>query len=117
MKTKPVENVLPLSVEAQTVMDVYSDAIHEMVCRGTHIFAESLKRNKSKETITEIDIAAPLLFRHILELMDAISVQVKSGVIVPCKVYLRAIPEVVVSLEYLLRENTEEIAACFFIVD
>jgi|GEM_PF-2807241 len=118
--TKPVEDILPLPMDTkvQQYMDFYHDALHELVCFGTHILKWSLYQGKSKVEIgTEIDMAAPLLFRHILELIDAISVQIKAGVAVPCKVHLRALLEAYLSLEYMLEKDRTRRAACFMIVD
>lgn len=118
--TKPVDDLLPLPLEPLAVpyMDLYHDALHELVCFGTHILAWNLKQGKGKEgQRNEIDLAVPLLFRHIIELIDAVAVQVKVGVIVPTKVQLRALLEAQMSLEYMLEKDRKRRAACFLIVD
>ncbi len=99
-------------------MDFYHDALHELVCFGTHMLKWSLEQNKPKTEIgSEVDLAALLLFRHILELVDAISVQIKAGIAVPCKIQLRALLEAYLSLEYMLAKDRERRATCFMIVD
>lgn len=118
--TKPVNDLLPLPLEPSAVpyLDLYHDALHELVCFGTHVLAWSLEHGKGRvENRNEIDLAVPLLFRHILELLDAVAVQVKAGVIVPVKVQLRALLEAQMSLEYMLDKDRRRRAACFLIVD
>lgn len=118
--TKPVEDLLPLPMEpeAEPYITLYYDALHELVCFGTHILSWNLELGKGKiGKRNETDMAVPLLFRHIIELLDATSVQVKMGVIVPCKVQLRAMLEAYLSLEYLLEKDRERRATCFLLVD
>ncbi|GAB4019239.1 DUF5677 domain-containing protein [Spirosoma koreense] len=119
MKTKPVDSVLPIPMDSdsQKVMDIYYEALHELVSYGTHILEWSLKANQKKEPATELGVAAPLLFRHILELLDAISIQIKYGIVEPCKVQQRAALEAYFCLDYMLQEKTQERAACFYVVD
>lgn len=118
--TKPIDDLLPLPMEpkAKPFMDFYHEALHELVCFGTHILSWSLQQGKGKEDQrNEIDLAVPLLFRHILELVDAISVQIKLGVAAPCKVQLRALLEAQLSLEYMLEKDRPRRAACYLITD
>ena len=118
--TKPVDDILPLPINAKAkqIIDFYYSALHELVCFGTHVLAWNLEKGKDRTDLgTEIDMAVPLLFRHLLELIDAISVQVQSGVVSPCRVYLRAFLEAYLSLEYILEKDHHRRSACFMIVD
>ncbi|RRB04122.1 hypothetical protein [Larkinella rosea] len=82
--TKPIEDLLPLPIDpkADSIMNLYYNALHELVCFGTHILAWHLEEGKGRlEERNEIDLAEALLFRYILELIDAISVQIKMGLL------------------------------------
>ena len=118
--TKPYNDLLPLPLDsrAEPFMTLYYNALHELVCFGTHMVVWNLEQGKGRENErNEISLAPVLLFRHILELLDAISVQVKVGIVVPCKVQLRAMLEAYMSLEYMLEKDRNRRAACFLLVD
>ncbi|RIV20498.1 hypothetical protein DYU11_20860 [Fibrisoma montanum] len=109
----------PTEPSIQSALDTYHDAIHEMVCYGTHILHWILKENKKiLPESTELNIAHALLFRHILEHLDSMAIQIKASAIVPSKVQLRVILEAFLSLEYLLEkpENIAQRAAAYFLV-
>lgn len=122
MKTRPKTELLPLPLEPEisNLMNFFYKAIHEVVCYGTHILHWILKTNeKNPKNTNELITSVPLLSRHILELTDSIFIQVKSGVIVPSKLQMRAVLEAFLSLEYLLKEDSkrEERSGYYFIVD
>ena len=73
--TSSIEDLLPLPMDSRAMpfMQLYHDAIHEIVCFGTHVLAWNLEQGKGNEgERNEIDMAVPLLFRHGLELLDSV---------------------------------------------
>lgn len=117
--TDPVDDVLPrLNETAAYIFNEYFIALHELVCYGTHILTWLIAQNEGKIPVpNETASAAPLTFRYIIELLDAISVQVSVGAFNPCKVLLRVLLESVFALEWLLKDDRERRAAAMFIVD
>jgi len=121
MKTKPVDDLLPLlTPETEPYLNLYYEALHELVCFGTHMLSWILEQNSSKDPLPdETALVVPLLFRNIIELLDSVSIQVRAGSIIPCKIQLRAILEAYMNLEYLLEVDAEKEyrASCFMLVD
>lgn len=61
------------------------------------------------------DIVVLLFLRNILDLGDAISVQLKNSAVEPCKPLLRTVIETVFGLEYLLEKNVRKRALSFIV--
>jgi len=105
MKTKPVNELLPLTLDEdlKKILDAFSDLISEMVYFGTHV----LKWAINKPLKGDEHVPTFLLFRRILELADSISILIKSSCIDPCEIILRSLFESLLSLEYLLSDKTK----------
>jgi len=103
MTTKPIDDLFSknLPVEVQTVLDKLSGAIEETVNFGTHVF--NWCTNSGVHGIEHAPVF--LSFRHILELLDSISILVKSSSIEPSFLLLRAVFESSLNIEYLLQGN------------
>ena len=79
-----------------------AEIIEECVNFGTHILvwcSEKPKNDGSDSTII-------LIFRHIIESLDAITVLIKHGCADPTEPLLRSIFEALIGLEYILEKDT-----------
>lgn len=56
-----------------------------------------------------------MLARHVAEEVDAVSVLVDSGCVVPCKSHLRSAFEAAISVEYMLKADTERRALAYLV--
>jgi hypothetical protein len=114
MLTHPVKEIIPREMEnpevAKTIAQ-FSSAIEETVNFGSHIL------KWSSDSATGGDEIAPLILslRHVLELLDAISILVKASCIYPCELLLRGVLESYFGLEYLFREDRERRAMAFMV--
>lgn len=105
MPTKPNENFIPRNIEnpeIQEILNQYSSALEELVNFASHV------ANWCSEKIHGGEELAPVIlsFRHIFELIDAISVLVKYSCIEPCKILLRSVFESVLTVKYILEKDT-----------
>ena len=83
--------------------------IEECVNFGTHILvwcSEKPKNDGSDSTII-------LIFRHIIESLDAITVLIKHGCADPTELLLRSIFEALIGLEYILEKDTAQRALSY----
>jgi hypothetical protein len=103
MPTNPIEDLIPrnLPSDIERVLASLSALIEETVNFGTHVL------NWCSNSAVSGNEHAPLIlsFRHILELLDAISVLLKKSCFEPCKLLLRSIFETLLNMEYLLKED------------
>jgi len=110
--TEPNENFIPRkfdNINLKKNLELFSEKIGEAVNFGSHIFYWCLK------SVTGGIEKVPLFmsFRHLFELIDAISILVKLSCIDPCKILLRASFESLLTIEYIFEENTEQRAMDF----
>ncbi len=106
MPTKPLDTLLDrhLSIaDAQVIIDMATPPLRECVNYGTHLLARC--SGWSSETIE--DMALPLLFRHILEVSDAIEVLLSNSCSNPTAPLLRSSFEAFLSIEYILQAHYE----------
>ncbi|MCK8494608.1 DUF5677 domain-containing protein [Spirosoma sp. RP8] len=111
-KTEPVPSILSRQLEGDDVIQaisLYTEGLDEFVNFGTHFLDWELKRNEIEIT----DVVVTSMFRRILEIVDSISILLKEGAADPCKVLLRSLFEIVLSFEYLLKEDTKRRAQCY----
>lgn len=106
MPTKPSEDFIPRNIgypEIQEILNQYSSALEEVINFASHV------ANWCSEKIHGGEELAPLClsFRHIFELIDAISLLVKYSCIEPCKNLLRSVFESVLAVRYILEKNTD----------
>ena len=112
MSTKPNEDFIPRNIEnpeIQEILNQYSSALEEVVNFASHV------ANWCSEKIHGGEELAPVIlsFRHIFELIDAISVLVKYWCIDPCKILLRSVFESVLTVKYILEKDTEKRGLAF----
>jgi hypothetical protein len=115
MPTEPKPEMLnrePNSLAGE--LNAASALVEEMVNFGTNVLKWYLDAQEGKRGDEPLLISA--LFRRTLEILDSISILVKSSSIDPCVPQLRALLEVALSLEYLLQTDTEERALSFMLV-
>lgn len=90
----------------------FSEILEEAVNFGSVVFKwcnEAVEGNADKE------VPLILLFRHVLELLDAVSILIKESAAEPCKLQLRSIFEVLLSINYLLDDKKKERAYAFLV--
>ena len=112
MPTKPYLDFIPRDVhetDFQEILDEYSSVLEELVNFASHV------AKWCTEKIHGGDELAPVMlsFRHIIELIDAISVLIKSACIEPCKILLRAVLESVLNVNYIFEKDTEKRGMAF----
>lgn len=112
--TKPVAEVLAREVdqpEVAKLLETFSRGLEEYVNFGTHILNWDIKNSKGRDE----NLPVFLLFRQIIEFVDAISVMVKHSSIEPCKALLRSVLETALELEYILEKDSKTRALSFLL--
>jgi len=104
MPTKENENFIPRNSNnpgVEKILGEYSTALDEIVNFGSNVFCWSSEKIHGGEEL------APLFFsfRHIFEVLDAISILVKYSSIEPCKILLRSAFESVLNIKYILQKD------------
>ena len=109
MPTKPIEIILPSSIEPkefQDLIDLVSSTLEEIVNYGTQVVHWAGYNPKFKKP--DIDLPLLLLSKHILEIADSISILLKKSSIDPCKVLLRAALEAMLYIKFITAERSED---------
>jgi len=114
-KTLPVFDLHPekkaIGPDTLKALKNYSKGVAEAVNFGTHVLAELLNTaSGSDELIPQL-----MIFRNILENLDAVSVLIGEGSIDPCKSLLRVILESILNLEYILQGDQQRNGLAFLI--
>ena len=122
---EPVPNILSRRIENESLrerLSHYANALDELISISTHLLSWEFKDdfdetntayNASGDEIVIIGVA----FKRILELMDAIAIQVRHGAIVTATVHLRVLFELAVQLEHLLSEDSHRRCQCILVAD
>ncbi|WP_273209328.1 DUF5677 domain-containing protein [Runella zeae] len=102
MKVEPLETVLirRTQTDEAALLNFLADAIEQVVNIGTHFIKWEADRGGA--TIEKTPLI--MLYRHNLEMGDAISILLRSSSIEPCKAVLRSILETSLQIEYLLKD-------------
>lgn len=113
MKTKPVNEVLPLNRDKYLIkiQAHCSEHISEIVNFGTYILKWDIEVKREGKD----NYVPSLFFRNILELGDSISILIKESSIEPSKIILRALIENILQLNYML-EKDEKLRALSYII-
>mgnify|MGYP005853213195 CR=1 FL=1 len=117
MPTDPAYEFVPRHLkekepEVFKLLAKFSEIIEEAVNFGSLVFKwcnESLEGKANKE------VPLILLFRHILELLDAVSILIKESSAEPCKLQLRSMFEALLSINYILDDKKDERAYAFLV--
>ncbi len=106
MKTKPIDEILPLNTDnhLQEVLDLYSDLIDESINFGTHILKWDVENHIEKKD----DGIISLFLRNCIELGDGISILIRQSSIDPGTILLRTLFENSLGILYLLEKNEEQ---------
>ncbi|MCU0413687.1 MAG: DUF5677 domain-containing protein [Ignavibacteriaceae bacterium] len=116
MPTRPIEIILPSSIESkefQDLVDLVSSILDELVSFGTQVV--HWVGNNPKFRKPDVDVPLVLLSRHIVELVDAISILVKKSSIDPCKVLLRSALESMLYIKFVATEKSEDRCKAYLI--
>ena len=106
MPTKPNEDFIPRNYEdpeIQKILNQYSSALEEVVNFASHAAKWCSEKIHGGEELAPVILS----FRHIFELIDAISVLIKYSCIDPCKILLRSVLESVLTVKYILEKDTD----------
>jgi len=112
MPTKPDEDFIPRNIEnpeIQEILNQYSSALEEVVNFASNVAKWCSEKIHGGEELAPVIMS----FRHIFELIDAISVLVKYWCIDPCKILLRSVFESVLTIKYILEKDTEKRGLAF----
>lgn len=90
--------------EISEALNAAAECLDEAISFGTHVLAWCTEAAGSHST--EV---APLVlsFRHCLEMLDAVSVLVRKGIVAPSDTNLRSAFESVLGMKYIIRGNLE----------
>lgn len=107
MPTEPNQDFIPRKIEEPKLsktLNQFSSLIEETVNYGSNVF------NWCFSSLNGGDEHVPIFlsFRHIFELLDSISILIKSSCVDPCKILLRSIFESSLTIEYLLEKDTSQ---------
>lgn len=106
MPIKPNEDFIPRNyenTEIQKTLNQYSSALEEVVNFASVVAKWCAEEIHGGEELAPLHLS----FRHIFELIDAISVLIKYSCIDPCKILLRSVLESVLTVKYILEKDTD----------
>jgi hypothetical protein len=112
--TKPIIDLHPGDDQDQdlkVVLDQFSSSIDELVNYGSHVLSWDL----AEATGGDENLAVTLIFRNILENLDAISILIKRSGIDPAKNLLRVVFESILGPEFMLDVESQRRALAFLI--
>ena len=91
--------------EVAEALNAAADCLDEAINFGTHVLAWCTKAATSHSAWV-----APLVlsFRHCLEMLDAVSVLVRKGIVAPSNTNLRSAFESLLGIKYIIRGNLEK---------
>jgi hypothetical protein len=112
MSTQPVEEIIPRNPsnpELSKVLGRFADLIDETINFGSHVLKWHLESARGGDETAPITLS----FRHILELLDAVSINIRNSSVDPCKLLLRGALESYFGVAYILETDTERRAMAF----
>jgi len=110
---EPHENYLrrkPGTKEHQQLLDINANVLDECVNYGTHCLTWCTEKitNQNNYELTPI-----MLIRHVLEILDSISVLYRQGCINSSEPLLRSLFEAILGINYILKEDTKRRALAY----
>lgn len=113
--TVPVREIIPREIPDNIVpiLNERVQLIEEFVNFGSHI----MNWDTHPTTKGEENIPPTMLFRHLLDLIDSISILVKQGCGDTSKLLIRGALEAVFALEYLFQKDTNQRAMAFLVME
>jgi hypothetical protein len=111
---KPVEGILLRKSEDKVVtfLATIADNIEETVNFGTHIF-EWFNENVAGRADEVVPIVVS--FKHLLDMLDAISVLIRNSIVEPAKIHLRSSLESAMTIEWILQYDSDRRAMAFMV--
>jgi hypothetical protein len=112
--TEPIFELLTRSEEQPDIEKLlidFSSLIEESVNFGTHI----LKWELNEAIGGDENVPVGLTIRHILDLLDSVSVLVRNSCADPCKLILRGALEAQLGLEFILQNDTKKRSLAFLV--
>lgn len=106
MPTMPIYGFISREIEdpqIKLLLDNISALIEEVVNYGSHVFMWSLDKTKEGDE----NVPAFLMYRHIFELIDSISVLLKHSCVEPCNMLLRSLFESFLNFLYLFEKDSK----------
>ena len=118
MPTKPLESIIYRELSIARAKEIIKDItplFQELVNYGSNAIVRSATSSKSEENI---DLACLDLYRHILEMTDAVEVLIANSCAYPTIPLLRSTFEALISLDFILEENHlfEQKSLCWLVV-
>ena len=115
MPTKPNLDFIPRDSRDDPILSGILDELSNLVKETVDFASQAIDwcRKNIKEG-TEYALVF-LIYRHIFEMIDAISVLITQSCIEPCKIFLRCIFEAFLSVEYILEKNMRQRAIGFIV--
>ena len=116
---EPIPDILSHTIEDEKTREQlasYGEALDKLVSIGTHLLDWECKDDVKSVSGDEVMIVAAA-FRRLLQLIDAISLQVKVGAVDPAVVHLRVLFEHCVQFEHLISKDTLHRSLCTVVAD
>ena len=114
MPTQPVSGLLPTSrsADVQNVLDTLAEGVEETVRFGTHVLMWHSEASAGKQ-----DEVMPvvMIFRHMLEMLDSVSILIRASSIEPAKLPLRTAFEAAAQVEWLIQTDTDRRGMAFMV--
>lgn len=112
--TIPINEFIPREIdnpEIKLLLNDFASLIDEVVNYGSHVFRWGL------DSIKEGDENAPafLIYRHIFELIDSISILIRNSSIEPCNILLRSLFESFLNINYLFKSDFKQRCMDFWV--
>lgn len=95
--------------KAENYFQELSKRCEEILDLSNQVFDWVLEKKKHDD----IDAPPILLFRQAIEVLDAITIQIRHQSIEPCKILLRAVFEIDLAIKYLLERDQIRRAKCY----
>lgn len=114
--TEPVAGFLTrkLPAEVEKFLGRLADLLDSAVTFGSHAFVFCDKG--TSELSGHHHASMLLLYRHVLEMIDGVSVLVRQAAVDPCQPLLRSAMEASMGIEYMLEKETEKRALAYQVV-
>lgn len=123
MPTEPLTRLLDRDLQrvgADPIIQVACPLLREMVNYGTNVFGrceQSTKQARVQDIPGEGHLAILLLYLHVVEMIDAIEVQLAQSVAVPPILQLRSAFEAYLQLEWIFKDDTRRRVYAYLVYD
>lgn len=117
---EPVPSLLSRTIEhelTQEQLSYYGEALDKLVSIGTHLLNWECQDDDVNSVSGDEALVVAAAFRRLLQLMDAISLQIKVGAVDSAIVHLRVLFEHCVQFEHLISNDTLNRSFCMVVAD